>query len=551
MAVQTQEKKYTIVGKMIDKAIEGFVAQRDKIRDVQDSRFAQRVIDEGLSYQDQRAYYRDLLAAEKASSMPDESYILKLNDKITAYNKLVRAQNFTDKFRNSYRELLANNESIDQHIDFLKSQLADSPDVELASIINTKLDQAYKLKQTNNDQITTNNVNYALKDKTEPILSKMISEVKNKIATAKNVGDDNYVSSLSVSLQALNKQLNQTQLEKQARQNEADNAKNPGPINKMSNYNRMISMADDSTPITVNGKDYSSVKQYWETAKGDYLSSGGFFQDLNNFYTNKINGAYAQAPEVMQPLLKTVKSDIDSLIKQPDFADYQNQLKETGDIIFATGVNYAANDIINKANTNYNFGAAVDNFKNLKDSTGVDVSRYYDKLISDVTKRNVAQATQISQNMDYYKTNINKSATAEEALAWAVKATPQPVSPAEAAGKSGAEIVKDTGADVPEKKTIIPAEPIKIEPVKFNEGELVKEKNSPTVYKIEGGVARPFMGAWDEDVFKAQAGKGFSDVKQIDSLSGINKGKEIIKQQATLYHPTDRSEEHTSELQSP
>jgi len=62
---------------------------------------------------------------------------------------------------------------------------------------------------------------------------------------------------------------------------------------------------------------------------------------------------------------------------------------------------------------------------------------------------------------------------------------------------------------------------------RYNEGELIKVANSNTVYKVENNKLRPFTGAWNESQFKQVTGQGFGAVKTVDTIEGLEQGKEI------------------------
>ena len=79
---------------------------------------------------------------------------------------------------------------------------------------------------------------------------------------------------------------------------------------------------------------------------------------------------------------------------------------------------------------------------------------------------------------------------------------------------------------------------------------MFKSRTSPTVYRVEGGKARPFVGQWTEPVFREQSGKSFADVSEVDDISGIQTGADITIQRATLQNPNDPNDKRVVDVGS-
>jgi len=540
------------LGQIVKSRIETFVFQRERARAIKESDFDRRVMDEGLAYEDQKTHWENVLKYEKDRFVPDLMYIKEIKGNISSYKKLVRAEKFSNQYRTSLNELAQGFRSLDSHVSFLKNELTDSFDPELKELINTKLTEAFEQQSTAHKAIFENQIKFAQEDDTNMVLSEMIGKVKSKIAEVTEVGDEQYESSLKLSLQSLEKQVEENKIEKSINDTTIELLSDNNPVSRLNSYNRALANARADIPVTINGTKYENAKSYWEGVKNNYLGSGQFFDDLSSYYKNKIDGAEVRSKEVLPIVLGNYKDSLETLVNKPDFMNYQDQLRDTIDLTVNYGAAKVGKEIVDKSKTDYNFQGAVNELERLSKRTGVDLTENYRQVIDEVANLNAQQAQEIYANALATAREQGRDTPNDVDLAWAVKATPSgAISPEELATQKPEETLKQQREGEGRDVTIEPTKPAPFKGAvsggkKYEEGALIKIGASPTVYRLESGKIRPFVGSWTEESFKAQAGKTFKDVQEVENLGGFSKGKAINLKQATLWSPDKATHEIVS-----
>jgi len=544
------------LGQVVQARKNSFNTQRQKIVDMREADFSKRVIDEGLTYTQQKEHWEEEIRLQKEKRVPDKAYISELETRVANFKKLERAEKFSNDYQDSFRELAEGMRSIQDHLDFLNQRLDNTTDVDLRSTINTKITEATVQKVTMEKTAFNNNVDFALKDKTEGVLNDMIFKVNDKIAKAQTAGDAEYESALNLSKQSLEQQLQQTVLGKQLIDNTIKTLTDPDPVSKLNSYNDLISSSDSKTPINVSGVQYDSVQSYWDAVKADYLGSGNFFNEINSFYTTQIDSQQIKDQDTLPVLVKNIKANLDELVGQPDFEPYATQLSNTIDLTVGYGVTKIGNNVVEDAKNDYNFGFASSQLTTLTNWSGIDITPAYQSLINEVANLQLADIQQINANIAEFQSK-NPNAPFASALDFALRATPRTaVSPEELATTPAEEVITKTAEGEREDITIPPS-PTPTPPAGFQvggqsfvEGDLFKSRTSPTVYRVEGGKARPFVGQWTEPVFREQSGKSFADVSEVDDISGIQTGADITIQRATLQNPNDPNDKRVVDVGS-
>lgn len=545
MAVTLQKKEQRILTNIVKLQTESFVLQRERYRDKVEGDFSRRVMDEGLKYSDQQDFYEALLGKEKKRRVPDQSYIKELKDKVANFKKLVRAEKFADEYRRSFNALVQGRKSLDAHIDLLNNELDGAIDSDLKNTINEKLTEALTKQVEINQTVFENKIKFAENDKSESVLTDMISQVKTKLQKIEQT-DEEYASSLRLSLQSLESSLQASRIESDIQDAVMEGLNNPNPITKLNKINSMVKTSNADTPIFIEGTRYDSASDFWTQKRSEYLQTGDFANELSEYYSKKINVANIRSKEALPMIVKETKASLDALLKRADLAEYRDQLSDTVDLTVAYGTNLIGQNIVSKAKQDYNFDYAAQKLSEVNRWSGVDMTESYQQIVDEVSDLNFEQAQSINANAQEYLSN-NPNASFGKALDWALKATPNTIiSPEELSTKKPEEILKERVEEGKgEVSQIKPTSKAVGEAARnatqFNEGELIKTSDKNTVYKVEGGKLRAFTGSWDDDTFKyATGGKSFKAVKTVENLGDYEMGKDIIKQQATLIKGKDK-----------
>lgn len=536
MAVERQDRSFSLpLGDFVSRQQTVFQSSRTRARDFIVRDFSQRVIDEGLSYQDQKDFYNSLISKEKDRVFVDEDYIKDLKKNVTDLNKLIRAEKFTNEFNEKFDNLVSGQLSIGDHVSFLETELSGAIDADLKATIQTKLSEAKQAQYTSQKSIFDNQVTYALNDKTEDVLQGMITKAQKKKNEALLGGDNDWASAIDVQLLSLNKQLAQSRLQKQVSENIARSLADPNPVNTLAQLNQRLSEADTAVPVTVNGTTYDSARDFWDAEKSNYLGSGQFFNELNQFWTNHINATQARSQASLVPELRTIKSNLETMLSNPDLVQYGQLSADTVDLIMRHGADLAGNNIVAQAKSDFNFSKAAKQLEELNSFSGIDMTTKYQDIIASVSQVNFQQAQTILDNASQYAQAAGRSAPTMEDLNLAIQATPNLiVSPTDLAERNPADIAKGVFNDTIGK----PAEDLNTSGTEVGgstgqrrvvDGTFVKIPGSSTVYKAENGKLLELYGNFSEQDFKnLTGGKGFEVVQEIPTLEGQDVVREGI-----------------------
>lgn len=351
-----------------------------------------------MSYAAQLQFRQKQIDDENASSSPDSNYLAQLQTSVASLKKLNRFTTYRAKYQESFAALKAGTETAQQHLDLLKSMFSTTLDPSLREEIQSNIVNATADVKQYNDDILANQVKKAQYDGTSEILSSTIATIKDKRALAVINGNEDETSSLDVTLSVLNQQMNKVKIEDATDKMQiVSMSKGLSPSGKLQQINSEISGANNTDPVTINGKTYGSVADYWTQTRDAYLSGNGsglfsdFFKELDNTYSNKINAAISRDGFATTLTLDVVKNELDAMKSKPEMAPFLDSINNLQSSTLAGAFKSTAQTIIDRASYNSDFKSADTALQDYQTKYNIDAQGYRLQL-GDIMTRQVASA---------------------------------------------------------------------------------------------------------------------------------------------------------------
>ena len=351
------------------------------IRARQDADFATKVLNDGLTYDQQLAYYQSRLDNEKSKDYPDANYISTLNSNVANLKKLVKYQKFNDQYTQDFNLYSTGRGSIDTLINEVKSMIDQTTDQTERSNLQSTLSQLTTQKFKDAQQLIQNNITLATNDQSIPTLQSMLSELQNDQVGASASGNAELASSYATQIQTIKSNISSIQVQ-QATNSINLQVLNSGSnsIQKLSILSNLVSSSDTSTPVNIGGTLFPSMQAYWSAQQNAYLSGAGtglfkdFFGDLKaetNAKVNVLASSFSNGAVSVSDM-QNIKSIFSSLASNPAIAPYLNQLLGTQTDVMSTLATNNANAILAEYSRTENYQTALNNLTNLESITGVN-----------------------------------------------------------------------------------------------------------------------------------------------------------------------------------
>lgn len=395
---QTLKKDLSFaLGNIVAGALES--ARVVKAQDIaqKESDYQALVADGSMTYEAQLAFRKKQLEEETSSSIPDQSFIKSLKTAIGQITKLNRFSKYRAVYQDSLAGFKSGVETAQQHLDILSQQLNMTTDPDLQAEIQNEITDAKTFVKQSNDAILQNEVTRATKDGTIPVLNQAIQDVNTRRSQAKLLGNDEAVSAYDVTLTNLKSQLNTVTIQNTVNSFEISGlTKGLNATEKLSALSAQIGSADESAPVTIGGKTYTSAKGYWDSILGSYLSGTGsglfsnFFSELSNTYTNKISAAVARDGFSSSITLDSIKNDFKQFRSSQALQPYLNQLTDLESQALGAAFQSTANHILDTASFTQDFKSADDTLIKYGQTYGIDTQQYRLSLAAEINKQALA-----------------------------------------------------------------------------------------------------------------------------------------------------------------
>ncbi len=529
------------------------ITQARTRRNLEDeAQFNQAVLEDNLSLDQQLVWRKDQF---KRVDVGDKAEKRRVRGEISTLKDLIEQKKFSDKYYDQVIKLNAGMQSIDATLNWLDDKLKNTTDLNIQKTIKDNISQLTTLRYTQRKTALESQTNFANKDKTPEVVQKQIERVNTERAKALKAGNEDYTALLDLQLQSLNKTASESQISRTLLDFSVATMTGQSATGLLNQFNTQIQNADVDGPVTIGGTKYDSAKQFWELKQSDYLndrSANGFFPRYQSELKEKVN--YKASRGILtNASLTDVKNYYDVLKDRPELADYADRIATDQQASLQSSADVRAANIINEFATNLDSKKALSDLAYLQDTFSVDQTLNYQKVVSSAAKEKQAQIDQILNTMgSLMKANpgISNQAALEQAISSGAGAV---YSPQELATNKASDIITGMGEKATAQQfgqdssgATVPNKPEFAKP-DLKEGELVKLPNSNTVYKVENGKLRGFVGAWDEAKFKQATGQGFGSVKTVQNLSGIPQG-DVIRPADIQTIPTPDSKYKEGEL---
>lgn len=341
----------------------------------------QRALAEGtMSYAAQIAYRQQMINEEESSGNPDKELISKLTESINSTKKLDRFARYREKYQKSFAELQSGRQGAEAHLEGLKQVLQTTNDPELRQEILGNITTAENELRSYNNTVLENKIKKAQYDGSSAVLDSTIKDVQDKRALALLNGNKEEASALDVTLSVLQQQSNKVKVEDKLNDLEVRNfSKTLSPMSKIEALNTEIRNADTLTPITMDGKKYNSMAEYWTQKRDGYLAGQGsgmfsnFFNEMASDYKDKLETSIARDGHVTAPVLDAIKGDFTELKARPEFQPFINKLDNLTATTLASATTDAANKIIATAMFNGDFKGANAALQSYASNYGVNL----------------------------------------------------------------------------------------------------------------------------------------------------------------------------------
>jgi hypothetical protein len=387
---------------VVSSAVENVTAVR-RMRAIELETTFQKLVADGLSYEDQVRFLEDRIAQEQQSSFGSKDLVAELQGRIAQTKKLMRF----NKYRTTYSEILAELKAGRANA---KEQLAQmqgllngaGDDEELRLEILGDIQAMEQEVKAMEDTMIQNQLKKAQYDGTEKELTKALDLVKGKRAKAVMEGLDDEASAYDTWITVLNKQLSETRVSNALTDVDVRvNTKGMGATQKLDELNQLIRKADGNTPITIDNVTYDSAKEFWTFTRDSYLAGtgtgifGDFFKEIDAEYTLALNAAVRRDGFATTLTLDRVQSDFADLKNRTELQPFIERAGSYEALVLGSAIESTAKSILDRASVTGDYIGADATLQSYAKKYGINVDQYRLSLATEKETRiaRIAEAT--------------------------------------------------------------------------------------------------------------------------------------------------------------
>jgi len=542
----------TNLGTFIDSQLLLITQNRVRKNLADEQKFNKAVLEDNITLDQQIEFRKNQL---KNIETGDRDERLRLKNEISSLKDRKEQEDFTNKYIEELTKLNSGTQSIDNTLKWLRTTMNNTTDSAIKSNIKENITQLESKLYEQRKTALQYNTNYASESQDIEIIDKQKTRINDARVQAINAGNDDYVALLDLQMQSLDKAGTEAKISKALLNMSVATMTGNSATALLNEFNSQLEQADKNTPVNIGGIRYESASQFWEAKRGEYLNdrtANGFFTRYQSELNDQVT--YKSTRNILSnDALKDVSNWYDTLKERPELTEYLERIDQDKQKSLTATADLRGNNILNNFALNLDANKALKELAYIQDSYGVDQSLNYQKIVSSAAKEKQDQVSQILSTMSSIM-SANPGTTNEQAMEMAIKSgAGATVTPEDLATKKATDIIGGL-SDTAQKQEFGDTSPLTVASdmtKKFTtptlaEGETYKLPNDKTVYKYEGGVLRPFTGAWDEATFKKYTGSDFSSVKQLDNIGSISKGTPINTTDVAIQAPTEAPGERIS-----
>ena len=394
------EKQFTVdLGTVVNNAIDSYVTQRKNEYIKTENKFIDEVLSNGMSYDQQLAWYEDFVKRLQSANFPDSQYLQEVQQRMAMVKKNLRYHKFNEKMRQATAKYNAQKISIDDYIQQLENQKLNTTDPALLDTINKQIDTATASKIELENTALRDRVTWQNKVGNISTLSKNLNDLQRRKASLVATNNNPVLNTL------LDNLINQTQREIVNRKVTSKLfdfnrvvSTSTNPIDVVNTINNYINEAGTDIPVTINNQFYNSERDYWNKEKINFLTNpkSGFIPMLTKIYGNQVN-TLSDTGLLTVDALSQINNQIKSLEQSPDIQPILPQLESFRTDILNKSASSLATKIIDEYNTDTDYTKAMTKLNKMYSLLGTDISGYQNQLI-----RTQAEAN-LSDIQDYAK----------------------------------------------------------------------------------------------------------------------------------------------------
>lgn len=535
--------------KVISTNLDGFIQtnltllknQRTQRNLDDETRFQTAVLEDNLSLADQLSYRQDQLKRVKTTY--DKTEIARIKAEISGIKDRIEADSFTQEYIGKLNQLNSGASSLDTTISWLENRLAATTDASIKKNIQDNLQTLYSNRYTLQKATLSNQTDFAINDKSESILNTQIDKVSTARKDALLSGNDNYVAVLDLQLQNLKKAKSEATISKTLLDFSANTLTGQSAVSLLDSFDKQISQADTSTPITINGTRYDNAQQFWNTKRADYLNdrtTNGFFGRYQDEIVRNVDYQVSKGLFTTNSL-KQVSDSYDGLRFRPELADFSTRIDQEKQTVMGKAADIRATQVLNKFATDLDAKKAVEDLSTIQDTYGIDQTKNYQTILLKASQEKSDQLNSLIQATSQLMA-ATPGLTKEQAFKKAVETgAGVTYSPEALATKPPeqlfADATKNPSGTTPPLTIDKNAEGKTFQKPNLVEGNIYQLPNSPTGYLFKNGQLQPLAGQFTNDELKAATGKGFNDMVVLDSFGNTPIGPNLDKTQVLPPNP--------------
>lgn len=412
------EKQFnTDIGSIVSGAIDKFTTIRRNIYAKQENDFLNEVSNNGMSWNQQKAWYENFVSYLTDEPYMDTDYLTEVKDRLANVNKNLRYYNYNEKVKQWDTEYNQKLITIGDYIQYLSQEQSSTSDPTLNESITTALNSMKKQKFDMGERAYTDRVTWENKLGDSTTVMKNLTDLQNKraqmVATGADADRVNLYNNLIAQTQneLVTRKINTTAL---GLTNVINTAQSPADI--LTAYNNTINASDTGIPVTIGGITYNNEQDYWNSVKNKYVqdtSASGLLASINSRYTDKLK-ALDNIGLISSSDFQSVSSELDKLASSPEYQAIAPQLLNLKKNILTTWGSKAADEILSKFSVDYDFNKASTALDKLT-VLGIDVSTYKNTLIQNQNTLITARVQERAQTENITTPEAAAKAVKEEA----------------------------------------------------------------------------------------------------------------------------------------